>query len=184
MQPEQRRLLPVDPAFLTDEQQEVVDGLSLGPNGIQEPVGLLLHNPSLAAVVHPVLTRLRNRSVLSDKLRELAILIAAQVWQQGFEWQVHKQLALAAGLGAEVIAAISHAQTSLALDDEEAAVHDFCRQLHDTRTVDDEVYRRVEAVLGKAGIMELCWLSGSYASLAMIMNVAGSPPAWATAIEA
>ena len=183
MQDNERLILPVELSALTAEQEAVIATFPSGTR-IQEPVGLLLHNPSLAQAIYPVLNRLRYRSELSDKLRELVTLIASQVWQQGFEWQVHAPLAADVGLAQDIIAAISRGDRPFGMDDEEAAVHDFCRSLHATKFVDNEVYRRTEALLGAAGILELCWLSGSYASLAMVMNVAGSPPSWATATEA
>lgn len=175
------RIAPVDLNDLTAEQTAVVDALDTGPAGIQGPFLLLLHNPSLTQAAFPLGDRMRFGSVLSDRHREIATLVVAQLWQQGFEWAVHVPLTEATGVAHHVIDAIGQGVQPEGMAADDAVIHDFCRQLHETKHVDDPVYAQALALLGADGVLELCWLSGYYATLAMVMNVAGMPPSWADA---
>lgn len=177
------RIAPVDLNQLTPEQAQAVATLETGPAGIQGPFLLLLHNPSLMAAAFPAADRLRFGSILSDRHRELATLVAAQVWRQGFEWAVHAPLAQQAGLPPEAITAIGRGERPQALAGDDLVIYEFCRQLHADKQVDDGTYAKAAALLGADGVMELCWLSGFYASLAMVMNVAQMPPQWSEAID-
>lgn len=177
------RIEPVDPNKLNAAQAEAVASLPKGPGGVQGPFLLMLHNPSLMAAAYPQALRLRYGSLLSDRVRELATLVAAKVWEQGFEWAVHVGLARDAGVSQATIDAIARGQRPTDLGEEDMAIYDFCHQLHDAKQVDDECYGRVERQLGVDGLLELTWLSGFYATLAMVMNVARLPPSWDDALK-
>lgn len=179
-----KRIEPVDLDDLDEDQRQAVASLPFSPGGIQEPFRLLLHNPSLTKVAYPLSNRLRYFSVLSDKARELATMIVAHTWKQGFEWQIHVPLSLEAGIDRATIEALSRGERPADLDDECAAVYEFSHQLHETKYVDEEIYQQAVRQLGEAGVLELCWLSGFYVTLAMVMNVAGTAPSWPEALEA
>lgn len=179
-----QRIELVDLDNLTEEQAEAVASLTIGPHGVQGPFRLLLHNPSLMQATYGQANRIRYHSTLPDDLRELATLVAAKVWEQGFEWEVHAPLAEEAGVSKAAVEAIARGERPPALSEKEAAVYDFSVQLHETKQVDDEVYARVNGFFGVAGVLELCWLGGFYASLAMVMNVARLAPSWKEAAGA
>jgi 4-carboxymuconolactone decarboxylase len=54
-------------------------------------------------------------------------------------------------------------------------IYAFCTQLHRSQAVDDTTYQRVVALLGEAGVVDLCGICGYYSLLAMVMNVARTP---------
>ena len=55
---------------------------------------------------------------------------------------------------------------------DEAAVYEFCTQLHRKKKVTDAAYRRVVALFGEKGAMDLIGVSGYYSAVSMTLNVA------------
>jgi 4-carboxymuconolactone decarboxylase len=58
---------------------------------------------------------------------------------------------------------------------DEAAVYDFCTQLHRTRNVSDAAFKRAAELLGEQGVMDLIGVSGYYTAVSMTLNVAQVP---------
>lgn len=177
------RIEPVDLARLDAVQAQTVASLPDGHGDVRAPFLVMLHNPSLMGLAYPEALRLRYGSLLTDDVRELATLVAAKVWEQGFEWAVHAGLALEAGLSQATVDAIAAGQRPTDLSAEDMAVYEFCIQLHTTKQVDNDCYARTKQRLGVDGLLELTWLSGFYATLAMVMNVARLQPSWDAALR-
>jgi 4-carboxymuconolactone decarboxylase len=87
-----------------------------------------------------------------------------------------------AGLDAKVADELALGRRPSAMNDDEAAVYEFCIQLHRTRKVDDATFNRALALLGEQGVVDLVGLSAYYTAVAMTLNVAqvlppdGTPP--------
>jgi 4-carboxymuconolactone decarboxylase len=65
--------------------------------------------------------------------------------------------------------------------DDEAALYDFCIELHRHKSVSDATYARALATFGEQGIVDTVGLSGWYTLVAMVLNTARTPvPAGAT----
>jgi 4-carboxymuconolactone decarboxylase len=68
------------------------------------------------------------------------------------------------------------------MKDDEAAVFDFCRELHEKKSVSDATYMAALDKLGERGIVDLIAVSGYYTLVSMVLNVerhplpAGVPP--------
>lgn len=122
---------------------------------------------------------LRYRCSLPEHLREFAILVTAQHWQQRYEWHAHARLAERAGVPAEVVAALANGNVmgpgAPELHEDLATIHDFCSQLHRQHEVDDACYQQALELLGEQGVVELCGICGYYSLLAMVLNVARTP---------
>jgi 4-carboxymuconolactone decarboxylase len=54
---------------------------------------------------------------------------------------------------------------------EQAAVHDFCRELHEKKHVSDANYARVVERFGEHGAVDLIGIIGYYTLVSMILNV-------------
>ena len=61
------------------------------------------------------------------------------------------------------------------MKDDEAAVYDFCTQLHRRKKVSDAAYKRAVALFGEKGVMDLIGVSGYYTAVSMTLNVAEVP---------
>jgi 4-carboxymuconolactone decarboxylase len=75
-----------------------------------------------------------------------------------------------------VIAAIAQGKRPARMARKEAVVYDFFESLERRRSVGDATYRRAVAALGEAGVIDLIGVIGYYTTLAMILNVARTPP--------
>ena len=67
-------------------------------------------------------------------------------------------------------------EDELVMGADEAAVYEFCIQLHRTRNVDDATFNRVLALFGERGVVDLIGVSGYYAAVSMTLNVAQVMP--------
>ncbi len=54
-------------------------------------------------------------------------------------------------------------------------MHDFVHELHKRRRVSDRTYKRLQAVLGDRGIVELVGILGYYTGVSMILNAFNVP---------
>jgi 4-carboxymuconolactone decarboxylase len=170
------RLPPIPTGQLTADQQAVVDEMTAGPRGaVIGPFVATLRSPELTRRLQRLGEYIRYNAALPEKLRELAILLTAREWKQGFEWDVHAPLAAQAGLGDAVIAAIAQGHEPASLRPDELLVHSVFTELHRTRAVSDSTYNAARAELGEQGVIDLIALIGYYTTLAMIMNVAQTP---------
>ncbi|HET9192556.1 MAG TPA: carboxymuconolactone decarboxylase family protein [Vicinamibacterales bacterium] len=170
------RFPPLPPEQLTADQQAAVDELVASPRGgVIGPFIATLRSPELTRRLQRLGEYLRYNAALPEKLREMAILLTAREWKQGFEWDVHAPLAAQAGLSDTVIAAIAHGHAASSMGPDELLVYSVFTELHRTRAVTDATYGAACRQFGEQGVIDLVALIGYYTTLAMIMNVAQTP---------
>ena len=114
---------------------------------------------------------MRFGTAFEPRLAELAILMCARFWTAQYEWYAHARLAREGGLSDAVIDAIANRERP-AMAKDEAAVHDFCQELHRDHNVSDATYQRVIDLFGERGVVELIGISGYYTMVSMTLNVA------------
>jgi len=172
------RLPPLAPDQLSADQRAVADEMLAGPRGaVIGPFVATLRSPELTRRLQRLGEYIRFNAALPEKLRELAILLTAREWQQGFEWDVHVPLAAQAGLSDAVITAIAHGHGPSSMGPDELLVYSVFTELHRTRAVTDATYGAACREFGEQGVVDLVALIGYYTTLAMIMNVAQTPSA-------
>ena len=171
-----RRFKELDPSAMTDAQRQAYEAIISGPRGgARGPFNALLRSPDLADRVQRVGEYVRFNSSLPAHLNELAILVVARHWTAQFEWYAHRQLALAAGLDARIADDIAQGKRPENMKDDEAAIHDFCKELHETKSVSDATYAKVLEKFGERGVIDLVGVSGYYTLVSMILNVDRHP---------
>ncbi|OGA41377.1 MAG: hypothetical protein A3G24_06415 [Betaproteobacteria bacterium RIFCSPLOWO2_12_FULL_62_13] len=163
-------LLPVE--SLTPEQRRVYDAIkaSSRDDRVGAPYQLALHCPEFLEKWQQIGALLRYRNSLPPRLSELAILVTARHWDCQYEWHAHEPHAIKGGLPAGVIDAIRSGKRPAFNDPDEEAIHDFCRELHETHFVSAHAYQRVLDRFGTVGVVELTALIGHYAMVAMALN--------------
>ncbi len=114
----------------------------------------------------------QKNSALSQKLTELAILIAARQYTNNYEWNAHNGTAVQAGVDPAIMAAIAAGSRPEHMTDDEAILYDFCDELNHHQSVSDATYARALAKFGEAGVVEATALEGYYAYLGLVMSVA------------
>jgi 4-carboxymuconolactone decarboxylase len=173
------------PDQMNADQKKLLDTLLAGPRGggntSPEAVQKILHNgpfnawmrsPDLGNRLQNVGAYIRYRTSLPLRLNEFAILITAREWTSQYEWYAHYPLAMKAGLNAKVADELALGKRPSAMSDDEAAVYEFCTQLHRTRNIDDATFNRALALFGERGVVDLIGVSGYYTAVSMTLNVA------------
>ena len=170
------RLPPIPETSLTPAQRAAAEELTKGPRGkLAGPFVPLLRSPELMARVQKVGEYLRFESALPDRIKELAILVTARRWDQGYEWSFHLPLALKSGVTRETAEAIAGGKRPPGLTAAEAAAYDLLEELLATKTVGEKAYAVALDAFGEAGVVDLVALGGYYGLLALVMNAAGTP---------
>jgi 4-carboxymuconolactone decarboxylase len=178
------RLPLLHPEALDGDQIELRSRIAEGPRAADRsrspitdehgrllgPFNAMLFNPQLGDPLQGLGAALRYRTSLSDRQRELAILLIAATLESGFEWFAHEPLARAAGVGDGVIAALAAGTEPTALEPEDAVVLRSVDALLDGGDLDDERYHDLHSVFGDAGCVELVVLVGYYRMLAMLLQ--------------
>jgi 4-carboxymuconolactone decarboxylase len=160
------------PEDMTAEQRAVVEAIVAGPRGqFGGPFSTLVRSPELADRVQALGETIRYRSSLPPACRELAILVVAGHWGAEYERQVHRQLALDAGVEPAAIEAID-AGRKPELPAGEHAAYAFVREVVETGRASDEAFAAAHEAFGEQGVVDLLGLAGYYTLLAFVLNVA------------
>jgi 4-carboxymuconolactone decarboxylase len=171
------RLPPIAEALWTDEQRRCATEIIEGPRGaLLPPFVPLLRSPELMTHAQRMGEYLRYRSVIGQRLSELAILITARQWSQEVEWAIHAPIALAAGVSAETIQALAEGRRPVEMSTDESLVYDFSTELHQNRCLSDGTWAGAVQRFGEQGVVDLIGINGYYAFLSMVMNGACTPP--------
>jgi 4-carboxymuconolactone decarboxylase len=142
---------------------------------VHGPMVPLLRSPEVMVAANALDNYLEFKTVLPHDLRELVILIAAREWTQQYVWNSHYTSGLKRGLNPEIVKAVAESRRPAGMSDDQAAVYDFCDELHRNHSVSDATYARVLAKFGEQGIIDMVSADGFYSFLSMVMNVARTP---------
>lgn len=165
------RLELPDFASMTAEQREVHDEAAAGLRGrAPAPLAAWIRHPELARRAQRLGELMRYGSVLPPHLSELAILVTARHWASHYEWKVHKDAALKAGLPEAVIAAIAAGATPEFADPQAGMVYTVSTALLRRHRLDDALYRAGIEVLGERGMVDLVGVLGYYGLVSMTLN--------------
>jgi 4-carboxymuconolactone decarboxylase len=140
------------------------------------PFIALLRSPELLDRMQRVGEYLRFRNAIPQKLVELAILVTARHVDNAFEWVLHQPLAMKEGVSRATIDAINRGERPADMPEDEAAVHDFVRELLQASSVGDATYARALELFGEHGVVDLTGTVGYFVAVCYVMNVAGTPP--------
>jgi 4-carboxymuconolactone decarboxylase len=159
------------------EQQAIDEFRRLRGTDPFGPFVALLRSPELLTRVSALGEYLRYRSALPPRLSEFVILITAAHWQQQYEWDLHAPIALQAGVAQATLDALAAGQRPDGLDDDQAALYDFCRGVHAGGRLAPGIQARAVQAVGEQGAIDAIGICGYYALLAMILNVEKGPSA-------
>jgi len=170
------RLPPIPESELNAAQRRVRAGIASGPRGgVRGPFDALLRSPEFADRLQKVGAYVRFESSLPPRLSELAILVTARYWGAQYEWHAHRRLAEQAGLAPAIADAIAEKRRPAALQADEAAVYDFCCELHETKHVSDAAWDAALERFGERGVIDLIGTCGYYGAVSMVLNAARVP---------
>jgi 4-carboxymuconolactone decarboxylase len=178
------RLAKLHPHELDDAQRALYDAIAGGPRaqgtqafaltdeagGLQGPFDAMLRSPGVGAALQDLGTAVRYRSALSDRAREIAILVVAHHWGSAFEIYAHEAVGAVVGLTAAELTLVQEGRFAELSDETERTVAVTAAALVGRGDLSDTEYA-AGAGLGPAALFDLTTLVGYYATLALQLRV-------------
>ena len=104
-----------------------------------------------------------GKGTLNAHVRELAILVACRETNYDLEWNAHAPAALKAGVDQKVIDAVRAGGALTGLNDADAAVIRFGRELLRDRKMSSATFAKAKELFGAHGAMDLVAVMSTYA---------------------
>jgi 4-carboxymuconolactone decarboxylase len=162
---------------LTPEQQRMVTMLSTPPRNnkiTSPPFNLYARSPDLGIRLLELSDYVRFNSSLPPRLSEFAIMIAAREWSQPYVWRAHYPLAIKGGLARGILVDLGADKHPAGMKDDEAALYDFCVDMHRDKNVSDAAFKTALANLGEREIMDVIGIIGYYGLVSMTLITEGA----------
>jgi 4-carboxymuconolactone decarboxylase len=163
---------------LTDQQRPLAEEImKVSSIGLAGPYNPMLRSPMMAERLFRLLDYLRFNTSLPRRLNEFAILIQGRLWTSQVEWYAHYPLAIKAGLSEQVAADLKEGRRPRGMQPDEELVYDLCMELSTAHVVSDATFERARELLTDQQIVDLIAVSGTYVTVAMLLNAAeeGAP---------
>jgi len=165
LDPQSRARLPyLQRKDIDANAQKIFDQLpGLSKEGVLSgPLAFAAYNTGVAKALFD----LHNAAVagtLNPHVRELAIMVACRETNYSLEWNGHEAAARKAGVDAKVIDVIRTRGALTGLDESDAAVIRFGRQMLSDKKVDAATFAKVAQLFGQRGAMDLVAVMNTYA---------------------
>jgi 4-carboxymuconolactone decarboxylase len=179
------RLAKLSPAALDADQRAVYDAVAGGrraqgpqlfrllddEGALEGPFNAFLLQPRLGFALQALGASVRYETTLTDRAREIAILVTAVAADAAFEWYAHEAVGRHAGLTDAELDAVRTGRWEVFADDTERVVAATTHALCVRGDLDDDEYERATVALGSAGVFEVLTITGYYLALAMQLRV-------------
>jgi 4-carboxymuconolactone decarboxylase len=178
------RLPRLLPGSLEEAQRAVYDAVAGGRRAqgpqlfrlvddegrLEGPFNGFLLQPQLGLALQALGSAVRYETSLSDRAREIAILVVADHWESHFEWYAHAAVGRHVGLSDAELAALREHRWE-AFEPAESVVAATTYRLTAQGDLDDGAFRDASVALGLPGLFELLTIVGYYAALALQLRV-------------
>ena len=171
------RLAPLAPEEMPPAQREAYEEIIAHQRGgARGPFGVWVRSPGLVAALRGLMRFYLEESVLTEDIRELAVLVTTRHWGATYAYAAHEAQALASGLTPALVAAVMADEPPAEGSPLELCVHACCAELLKTRKVSDARYQEAFSLLGEKGVVELTALVGFYSTVSLTLNAFEIPP--------
>ena len=154
---------------MTPEQQEGYRSLLESRGALGGPNKILVHNPKLAKVAGPFGAHFRTGYSLSEREREIAVIITNAHFHSAYPTNAHERAGKAAGLPDDKVEAMLAGETTSFDDEREQVVYEMALTLINSRWVSKGLFDRALEALGHEGITDVICLMGFYTSVSMTL---------------
>lgn len=167
--------VPPLPADQWDEEVDAALRVMLpralrNPESASNALSTLVRHPALTKAFLTLNVHLLFRSSLPARLRELAILRIAHRRDCGYEWNHHREAALAEGITEQEIEAVRRGEAGTEPDRLILRVVD---ELDERSNLSDTTWDALCALLDEHQRMDLIFTVGTYSTLAVAFNTLG-----------
>jgi len=127
------------------------------------PLAFATYNPAVGQALLDLHDAAVTGGTLDAHTRELAILVACRATNYNLEWNGHEATGVRAGIDAKVIDVVRNNGPLTGLNEKDAAVIRFGRQLLNDKKVDSATFAKVVELWGKRGAMDMVAVMNTYA---------------------
>lgn len=170
-----RQSLPLPFTYPQDIHPDSRSRLPLRPGPYQTSVGALYGRMASPGGIGPFQIRAYGQGLQSlesrvgERVMMLAILATARAHDSQYDWTVHQQRAIEAGLEPGLIEILQHGRPSTDLPETDAALIDFARELFADHNVTADTYARTVSVFGQTDLVDIVALMGAHAADAAVL---------------
>jgi 4-carboxymuconolactone decarboxylase len=179
------RLRKLSPATLDEDQRAVYDAVAGGrraqgpqlfrlvdaDGGLEGPFNAFLLQPKLGYALQALGAAVRYETGLSDRAREIAILVVSAHADSAFEWYAHEAVGRHAGLTDQDLNALRTGTYDVLPAQDERVVAATAQALAADGDLNDAQYTLAVDTLGEKTLFELLTLVGYYLALALQLRV-------------
>jgi len=155
---------------LATEHQPAADAVLKVFGHIRGPFSMLLHSPKLAEQILPLVTFVREGSVIEPNLRFAGILTAARERDAPYVWAAQVEQAHKNGIRRELIDLIRAKADPATLPQDEREVVNYVRQLMRTNRVEPATFEALRKKHDAQWLVELTAIVNFFAFVAGICN--------------
>ena len=127
------------------------------------PLAFATYNPAVGQALLDLHDAAVTGGTLDAHTRELAILVACRATNYNLEWNGHEASGVRAGIDAKVIDVVRNNGPLAGLNEKDAAVIRFGRQLLNDKKVESATFAKVVELWGKRGAMDMVAVMNTYA---------------------
>ncbi len=165
------RLTPItSKSALPAEHQPVADKVLEVFGHIRGPFSMLLYSPKLAEQLLPLVTFVRQGTVIEPNHRFAAILTAARERDAAYVWAAQVEQAHKNGIRKELIDLIRAKGDPAKLPEDEREIVNYIRQLMRTNRVDQPTFDALKKKYGEQWMVELTATANFFGFVAGICN--------------
>ena len=154
---------------MASEQQEGYRSLIETRGALGGPNKIWVHNPKLAKVMGQLGAYFRTGYSLSEREREIAVVVINSKFHSIYPTNAHERAAKAAGLPADKVEALLSGLPTSFDDKREQVVYEMATCLANSRWVSKMLFYRAVEALGHEGITDVICLMGFYTSVSMTL---------------
>jgi 4-carboxymuconolactone decarboxylase len=164
LDPQSRARLPyLKKSDLDAKGQKVLETFASKDDTLRGPLAFAAYNGAVAQALLDLHNAAVPGGTLDPHTRELAILVACRETNYNLEWNAHEPSGLKAGIDAKVIDAVRYNRPLAGLNEKDAAVIRFGRQMFHDKRVDSATFAKAVELWGKRGTMDMVAVMSTYA---------------------
>jgi 4-carboxymuconolactone decarboxylase len=164
LDPQSRARLPYLKKSEMDANGQKALGIFISKDGtLTGPLAFASYNSGVGQALLDLHNAAVTGGTLDPHTRELAILVACRETNYNLEWNGHQASALKAGIDPKVIDLVRNNRPLTGLDEKDATVIRFGRQLFGDKNVDSATFGKAVDLWGKRGTMDMVAVMNTYA---------------------
>jgi 4-carboxymuconolactone decarboxylase len=164
LDPQSRARLPyLKKSEMDAKGQKLLDTFASKDGTLTGPLAFASYNSGVGLALLDLHNAAVTGGTLDAHTRELAILVACRETNYNLEWNGHEASGLKAGIDPRVIDIVRNNRPLTGLDEKDATVIRFGRELFGDKKVDSATFAKAVELWGKRGTMDMVAAMNTYA---------------------